>query len=89
MKTIEHARTVLQCELEIWFKRQTCNPYTKYYLYYLPASPCHDSGLSICAEKPANPDVKLASPDEVNGFKTIQWNYNKFSNILNCLPILD
>ena len=89
MKDFNHVQTVLQCELDKWFKKQACDPHTRYYLYYMASTPEHNSGLLICKNKPANPSYKLASPEAINGYTTVSKNHYKFSEILGSLPVLD
>ena len=89
MKSLQHAQTVLRCELDLWFRKQTIEPSAKFYLYYLPSTPEHNSGLLIAKNKPANSDYKLARTMHISGFKTIQQNINELSETLRVLPILD
>ena len=89
MKDTRHIATVLQCELDQWFIRQAVNPSTRYYIYYCPSSSPHNAGFSIHENKPANPEYVLAMSECINGYKTIQDNFNHIMPVLRTLPLLD
>jgi hypothetical protein len=88
IKTFQDAQDVLKRELQQTFTKMAKNPGKRYYLYYMPATACHDGGLSIRTTSPPNSDVLLASDIRVSGFKTIGQNMAMFHDVLSRLPIL-
>ncbi len=89
MKNLKDLENVLKVELGQWFIRQCRNEYADFYLYYLPATAEHDRGLSICKDRPANPEVCLAMAERINKGATIDQNFNWIRHgVLHSLPVL-
>ena len=89
MKTIADVKNRLTNELLAWMTKQANKPHTASHLYYLAQTVEHNSGLLICAAKPANQDYELVRGEAISGFKTINQHLNYFLPMLNRLPILD
>ena len=91
MKDLQEIHTRLRNELKQWFTKQVHNEFEDYYLYYLPSTREHDSGLLISNGTHKNLDYQLAMTEKLHKGSTIQQNYNHIVNsgILNRLPILD
>ena len=87
MKNMNDVNDILQAELNQWFIRQCRNEWDDYYLYYLPTTAEHDGGLSICKERPANPDMILS--ERVRKDCTVDQNFRRLSAVCWRLPILE
>ncbi len=89
MKNLQDLENTLKAELDQWFIRQCRDEYADFYLYYLPATAEHDGGLSICKDRPANPELRLAMAERINKGATIDQNFNRIRNsVLRSLPVL-
>ena len=90
MKTWQEVQSRLRAELEFqWFPRQCKEPESRFYLYYLPSMPQHDSGLIALKNTPPNKEYLPVSPQPLNGFKTVDQNIAALLPLLARLPILD
>jgi hypothetical protein len=87
MKNMNDVHNRIKAELDQWFPRQCRNDFEDYYLYYLPTTPEHDGGISICKDKPANPDLILS--ERIRKDLTIEQNHNRLAEVCRKLPILE
>jgi hypothetical protein len=81
-------QTAVKNEITHWFGLQCRDPFSDFYLYYLPSTPEHDGGFIICKDQPANPDYILATPNRMNKGATIEQNLGMLEPILQKLPVL-
>lgn len=89
MKNLADLENVLRVELNQWFVRQCRDEYGDFYLYYLPTTAEHDGGISICKDKPANPECVLAMPERIDKGATVEQNFNRIRRgVLKSLPVL-
>ncbi len=89
MKNLQDLENTLKAELEQWFVRQCRDEYADFYLYYLPTTAEHDGGISICKNKPANPECRLAMAQRINKGATIDQNFKWIRHgVLRSLPVL-
>lgn len=91
MKTWVEVINRLQAELVHWYPRQVRDINQDYFLYYLPWTPEHDSGLLIAKTMPVNSGYQLAMTERINKGFTVEGNLHAIinRNILQRLPILD
>ena len=89
MKNMADLETQFGMELNQWFIKQSQNIYDDYYLYYLPTTAEHDGHISICKDKPVNPELKLAAPQRINKWAELYQIKNEFRPILSRLPVLE
>ncbi len=88
MNTIEDVKTALKLELIHWFSIQEQYPLEPFYCYYRKGTRQADSGLIIARKCPSK-DHRLVHADRVNGFRTINENFNHLLSSLRTLPVLD
>ena len=86
MKDMNDIHAVIKAELDQWFSHQCREPYSDFYLYYLPTTAEHDGGLLIAKDKPENPDYLLA--EKVRKDLTIEQNHYRLAELVRRLPIL-
>ncbi len=91
MKDMEEVKARLKVELLHWFPRQCENVNDDYYLYYLPSTENHNSGLIVWKGVPANGNYKLVIAQRIRKDQTVEQNFNRIIALeyLNRLPILD
>lgn len=87
MKDMNDIHAVIKAELGQWFTRQCRDPYSDFYLYYLPTTAEHNGGLLICKDKPANPDYILS--ERIRKDLTVEQNHRHLAEICRRLPILE
>ena len=89
MKTVADIKAALNLALIDWFRMQCENPLDDYYMYYLPATTEHDSGLVVCRQQPHNREFLLAWPERLNKGKTVDevFTYH-FERCMLKLPLL-
>ncbi len=87
MKDFNAVKKKVTEELQKWAKDQA-NAMVAYYLYYRPVTKSNDSNLIICQCENAPPGYKLAMTERINGFETIEWNFNRCLDVLRKLPLL-
>ena len=88
MKTWDDVCNTLEIELDMWAKKSD-RGCTRYYVYYMPSSPEHDSGMLICKDTPANKDYELAMSECLPIHITKEQVYNRTIDIFKTLPVLD
>ena len=88
LKTWQDVVQRARFELGQWFIRQTRNPDTKYYLYYLGSDRNHEGGILFCSKPPANPDYKKADFGHIRRDLTVEQNFCRLVDTLRRLPIL-
>jgi hypothetical protein len=89
LKTYEDVLDRLRSELNHWYTKQISDLYADFYLYYLPSTNEHDSGLIICQNQPANPEYRLVCAERIKKELTVSQNFEYFQRFLKSIPILD
>ena len=87
METWADVQSRLRAELNQWFLKQCRNNFEDYYLYYHPTTPKRDGGFLFSVEKPGK-GYLLGGSTPANKGKTVDQNFNIFSDILRRLPIM-
>ena len=85
MKNELEIKERLMLELKHWFSQQAKNPYADFYLYYMPQTAEHDSGLLIARE--AKTHILVLS-ERIRKGDTIEQNFNRLYPYLRKLPLL-
>jgi hypothetical protein len=90
MKNRADLETALKIELERnWFPQQCREPFSDFYLYYLPTTTEHYGRLSICKDNLANPEMKLATAQRINKGASVEQNFNWLRcDVIGTLPVL-
>ena len=87
MRTIDEARRWLRFELDHWQPIQAAEPLERFYLFYKPQTPEHDSGLFIARNHPGQ-DYAYVTPEHLPRNASIDQIYSQLEPLLHRLPIL-
>lgn len=86
MKNLNDIIARAKLEIEAWFARQSREPFTDFYWWYVPSTPERDGGFLIAADRPANGDYAIAG--SLGKHLTKEQNLQRFLETARRLPIL-
>ena len=88
MKEWEDFKVKIDMAVNEWFAKQCQDSNKSYRVYFLPATPEHDSGVLIASRKPANEGYMLAAPEPMRFYATIEQEQHRLKELFFRLPVL-